>query len=156
MARIRLAPMTPEEFTGYRAESLPAYIDDIVRADGLPAAIATANATAQFEKLLPEGVATPGHSLNWLVDATTGARVGHLWLYRAPDAPRAFIYDLLIRPELRRQGYAEAALREAESFGRASGATRLELHVFGHNSGALALYEKFGFTTTHRGMAKPL
>ncbi|HXQ93803.1 MAG TPA: GNAT family N-acetyltransferase [Thermoplasmata archaeon] len=156
MVAVRLQPMTEEEFAGYRAESIPSYAADVGRADGTPEAESMQRALESYERILPKGLATPGHTVSWVLDATTGERVGHLWLFHDPTAPKSFVYDILILPTFRRRGYAEATLAQAESAGRAHGATRLELHVFGHNTGATALYEKLGFTTTHRMMSKPL
>jgi RimJ/RimL family protein N-acetyltransferase len=39
---------------------------------------------------------------------------------------------------------------------RELGADKVELHVFGHNQGARALYEKLGYTPTSIVMVKPL
>ncbi len=156
MVEIRLRAMADEEFPNYREEAMRLFAADQVQSDGVSEEAAMGTARASFERNLPRGLETPGHTVNWVVDAKTGARVGHLWLFLAPDAPRAYVYDILVLPEFRRRGYAEATLASAESIARAHGATRLELHVFGHNSGALALYEKLGFRTTHRMMAKPL
>jgi ribosomal protein S18 acetylase RimI-like enzyme len=156
MPAIRLQAMTESEFTSYCEESIPGYAQEVQRSDGLTDAQALEHARAAWSRILPKGLASPGHSLSWVHDAAAGQRVGHLWLYLDKEASKAFVYDIEIRPEFRRRGYAEAALAAAEEFGRKAGANRLELHVFGHNSGAIALYEKLGFATTHRMMSKPL
>jgi len=156
MPEIRLQPMTEEEFTRYCAEAIPGYAAEVGRSDGVPEAKALEVARESWARILPQGRATPGHSFHWVVDAATGDRVGHLWVFLDPGSPRAYIYDIEIRPEFRRRGYAAAALAAAERLGRDGHAVRLELHVFGHNAGAIALYEKLGFTTTHLMMSKPL
>jgi ribosomal protein S18 acetylase RimI-like enzyme len=156
MPEIRLQPMTDAEFAAYCEAAVPAYAAEMRRSDGVPEERSMEQARASWSRLLPKGLATPGHTLQWVHDATTGDRVGHLWLFLDPEAPRAYVYDIEIRPEFRRRGYAEATLAAAEQLGRAGRAERLELHVFGHNRGAIALYEKLGFATTHRMMAKML
>jgi ribosomal protein S18 acetylase RimI-like enzyme len=156
MPAIRLQPMTEPEFASYCEVSIPDYAKEVQRSDGITQAQAMEHARAAWTRILPKGLSTPGHTLSWVQDATSGQRVGHLWLYLDREASKAFVYDIEIRPEFRRRGYAEAALAAAEEFGRKCGANRLELHVFGHNSGAIALYEKLGFATTHRMMSKPL
>ena len=153
---IRLQPMTEAEFAAYSAEKVPEFAHDVERADGRSEAAALEQARSTMVRILPQGPATPGHSMSWIVDDASGERVGNLWLFLDPAAPRVFVYDIEVRPEHRRRGYAEAALAQAWAIGRSAGATRLELHVFGHNAGAIALYEKLGFTTTHRQMSKPL
>ena len=156
MPEIRFEPMTTEEFDAYRERSIPSYAAEHVRAGTFPKEGSVERARDEFQRILPQGLTTPGHTVQWIVDSTSGARVGHLWLFLAPNEPRLFVYDIEIRPEHRRRGYAEAALAWAETYGRSHGATRLGLHVFGHNTGAIALYEKLGFVTTNRAMAKPL
>ena len=156
MPPIRLQPMTEAEFSAYCETAIPGYALEVGRSDGVPPEKALEQARAAWARILPKGLTTPGHQLNWILDAATGARVGHLWLFLDPESPRSYVYDIEIYPEHRRRGYAEAALAAAEEFGRAGRAARLELHVFGHNTGAIALYDKLGFTTTHRMMSKPL
>jgi ribosomal protein S18 acetylase RimI-like enzyme len=45
----------------------------------------------------------------------------------------------------RRRGIGTGLMREAERWADVVGVTKLELHVFPHNSAALALYEKLGY-----------
>ncbi|MCI4367580.1 MAG: GNAT family N-acetyltransferase [Thermoplasmata archaeon] len=156
MPEIRLEPMSEPEFARYCEATIPSYAAEHVRAGTYVAEGSVERARAELQKILPGGLTTPGHTVRWIVDARSGERVGHLWLFLDSEEHRAFVYDIEIRPEFRRRGYAEAALADAEAFGRSHGATKLALHVFGHNTGAIALYEKLGFVTTNRMMAKPL
>jgi ribosomal protein S18 acetylase RimI-like enzyme len=45
----------------------------------------------------------------------------------------------------RGRGIGRALLGAAEQWARGSGVRKLELHVLPHNTGAIALYEGFGF-----------
>ena len=45
----------------------------------------------------------------------------------------------------RRLGVGRALLEAAGAWARSQGVTKLELHVFPHNEGAIALYDRFGF-----------
>ncbi|MCI4353751.1 MAG: GNAT family N-acetyltransferase [Thermoplasmata archaeon] len=156
MAAVRFTAFADAEFERYRDETIPEYAAEHVRAGTYPAEGSVDRARAEFATILPQGTQTPGHTFVWIDDAESGARVGHLWYYLPPGQARMFIYDILVRPEHRRHGYAEAALTEAERIGRREGARTLALHVFGFNTGAIALYEKLGYATTNRMMAKPL
>jgi ribosomal protein S18 acetylase RimI-like enzyme len=51
-------------------------------------------------------------------------------LAQAPYREFVWIYDIITHEQFRRMGYARL------------GAEKIELHVFGHNHGARALYEK--------------
>ena len=84
--------------------------------------------------------------------------MGDIWLAVDQAAPvrAGFIYDLFIEEPYRRQGLAAQAMLALEDEARALGLQSLALHVFGHNLGARALYEKLGYEITDVNMAKPL
>ncbi|GGR85205.1 N-acetyltransferase [Micromonospora fulviviridis] len=54
-----------------------------------------------------------------------------------------------VLPEARRRGYAGAVIRALADWGRAEGATQAFLQVEQRNTGAVALYQRLGFTTHH-------
>ena len=56
--------------------------------------------------------------------------------------------------EHRRQGHAERALRALEAEVGRLGLQGIALHVFGHNTGAQALYGKLGYVPTNINMFK--
>ena len=151
---VRFQPMTEAEFATYCEGSIRSYAEEHVRAGTYPREGSLEKARAEFNQLLPQGVKTPNQTLVWLVDESTGQRVGHLWWAQRPSD--WFIYDVEIRAEFRRRGYAQQAFHELERRARAAGAPSLGLHVFGSNAGAIALYEKLGYDTTHRMMVKKL
>jgi ribosomal protein S18 acetylase RimI-like enzyme len=66
----------------------------------------------------------------------------------------AYVYDVGIRPQYQRRGYATEAFAGLEGEVRARGLSGVGLHVFGHNPGARALYEKLGYETTNIHMFK--
>lgn len=84
--------------------------------------------------------------------------IGTIWFVISTKwgVTTAFIYDLEINPAHRRMGHAKAAMKLIEPNAKALGATKIALHVFGFNDGALRLYENLGYKTTDVNMAKPL
>jgi RimJ/RimL family protein N-acetyltransferase len=52
----------------------------------------------------------------------------------------------------RRRGIGWALLEGAVDWARRTGVRKLELHVFPYNTGAIAMYERFGFV--HEGYRK--
>jgi ribosomal protein S18 acetylase RimI-like enzyme len=52
---------------------------------------------------------------------------------------------LMVAASHRRQGIGSALLERTVEWARANGVAKLELHVFAHNTPAIALYESFGF-----------
>lgn len=76
----------------------------------------------------------------------------------SPDDPATFawIHDIFVRPERRRQGVATALMAAAESFARSRGAKELRLGVIDRNIHARELYRGLGFRDYTRVLTKPL
>lgn len=60
-------------------------------------------------------------------------------------APFAWVHDIFVKPEHRRQGVATVLMAEAERFARSQGARVLRLGVLDRNEHARALYVRHGF-----------
>jgi RimJ/RimL family protein N-acetyltransferase len=73
--------------------------------------------------------------------------VGRLSLGRDPHPASRHVADLglMVASDHRRQGIGRALLDQAVAWAGEVGVRKLELHVFPHNEGAIALYESFGF-----------
>jgi RimJ/RimL family protein N-acetyltransferase len=86
------------------------------------------------------------HAAVFVADAG-GDVVGRLSLARDahPASPHVADLGLMVSPSHRRRGIGRALLDRAVAWGRESGITKLELHVFPHNEPAIRLYEQFGF-----------
>lgn len=155
---IHLVPMSESDFQTYRERVIAEYAEESVRGGHWSAEEAYERARRQTEELLPEGIATPNQYFYTLIDATTQTPVGILWFALRSQAGQqiAFIYDIAIDPPFRRQGYATQALRALEDEARTHGVGQIRLHVFGHNHGARALYEKLGYDAINILMAKSL
>ncbi|SCL16492.1 GNAT family N-acetyltransferase [Micromonospora inyonensis] len=108
------------------------------------------------ERLLPDGLDTPGHQVWTAYDGD--ADVGMLWLHVEPksDGPHAFVYDFEVRPDVRRRGHGRAIIGAAEEWCRERGVVSIGLSVFGFNLAARRLYEQMGFETTSIRMRKHL
>ena len=76
-----------------------------------------------------------------------GRIVGRLSIARDPHPASAHVADLglMVARDQRRQGLGRALMETAESWARANGVLKVELHVFPHNRPAIALYEKLGY-----------
>jgi GNAT superfamily N-acetyltransferase len=72
------------------------------------------------------------------------------------DAPDAWVEDLFVRADARRQGLGDALIGLAIERAAARGARRIELDCFEDNAPALALYERNGFSTRSKGAARSL
>jgi RimJ/RimL family protein N-acetyltransferase len=86
------------------------------------------------------------HAAVFVAEGAEGI-VGRLSVGRDPHPVSAHVADLGLMVALghRRRGIGWALLEEAVSWARTVGVRKLELHVFPHNTGAIAMYERFGF-----------
>ena len=152
-----LIPMRPENYGPYVEAAIISYANDNVAAGRWLEAGALERPRADFERLLPQGLATPDHFLYEIL-ADDGRTVGFAWLAIEckHGAVSAFVYDIEIIPEARRQGHASRAMKVLESNAADAGAAAIGLNVFANNHGAQALYQKLGYTPTHFQMRKPL
>jgi RimJ/RimL family protein N-acetyltransferase len=73
--------------------------------------------------------------------------VGRLSIVRDPHPASPHVADvgLLVAATHRGRGIGSALLDAAVAWARAVDITKLELHVFPHNTPAIRLYERFGF-----------
>ncbi|WP_425146507.1 GNAT family N-acetyltransferase [Deinococcus sp.] len=155
---LELKPMTASSFRRFHDHAAPQYAAEKVRSGEWDAAGAQARAEGEFRMLLPQQAYTPYHFLYDLHDAQSGEDVGVLW-YALRDhgaTVSAFVYEIEIHAAYRRQGYATQAFGLLERDAALHGAGSLQLHVFGHNHGARALYERLGFLPTNLILRKEL
>ena len=87
------------------------------------------------------------HAAVYTVETDEGELVGRLSLARDQHPASAHVADLglMVAASHRRQGIGRALLAQAVEWARERGVEKLELHVFPHNTAAIALYEAFGF-----------
>jgi ribosomal protein S18 acetylase RimI-like enzyme len=148
--------MDETTFRKYREHLVHDYAADKVRAGVWSADEAGDRSAKEVNGLLPEGTLTRGHHLYSVRDESVSGEVGILWVSPRDSGRSLWIYDVIVYERFRRRGYASRILERAEEKARQLGAGKVELHVFGHNRGARALYEKLGYTATSIIMAKPV
>jgi ribosomal protein S18 acetylase RimI-like enzyme len=69
-------------------------------------------------------------------------------------APDCWLEDLFVSGTARRRGVGAALVQTALERAEARGCRRIELDVNESNAGALALYERFGFSAQSKGGAR--
>jgi ribosomal protein S18 acetylase RimI-like enzyme len=155
--RVTLREMTVDEYRSYVDEVQAAVVRELVAT--MPEEEARATAAGGIARYLPEGVATPHHTLVIAEDAA-GNPVGNAWVgpdpHRAEGSDAAWLYDINVYPHARRSGYGSAILAEVEALVARDGKARLGLNVVATNEAAIALYRKNGYAVTTMQMSKPL
>ncbi|UQN09388.1 GNAT family N-acetyltransferase [Deinococcus sp. QL22] len=148
---LELKPMTAASYATFLTTSLVSYAQEKVASGEWQPEDAPENARLEFAELLPQGVETPLQFLFDLHDFSRSEQVGVLWfaLRGSAQRRRIFVYDVLIYPQFQRQGYAAKAFELLQEKAQTLEAKDIRLHVFGHNQGAIALYEKLGFVMTN-------
>ncbi len=148
--------MTEAEFDVWNAYSIGEYAKDKTQALGIDKAHALKLSAESYQSLLPIGRSTVDNHFFTIV--RNDENVGWVWFALKTEwgVTSAFVYDVEIKPDFRRQGIAATAMVLMESEARACGAEKVALHVFGRNEGALDLYTKVGYHITDYSMAKSL
>ena len=155
---IQLNPLSEEDFQEHKALLIVEYAREHVAAGNWQLEEAEEKSAQEIQRLLPEGLATPGQHWLAIYDEELGRKVGLLWfaVKERRKPPTAFIYDFVIDEAYRRRGYGRLALLALEDKAREMGIDQIALHVFGHNHAARALYESVGYQVTNLQMAKAL
>jgi ribosomal protein S18 acetylase RimI-like enzyme len=153
---VDLRVMTEAEYGDWRDSARAGYARSFVDSGILAEEKAYERADKDFAELLPDGVASDNQYLWTAWDGDTP--VGMLWvtILRDVGAPRAYIYDIEVRSEQRRRGYGRAILDRLAEWSRERGIDSIGLNVFGHNKGAVAMYEEAGFEVVAMQMKLPL
>ncbi len=152
-----LRPMTRPEYAAWLAATIPAYAADKVASGQWAEDAALELSTKEYGELLPQGPETPENHLFTILDEKA-TPVGVLWFAVKTkfDARIAFVFDVTVLEGRRRQGHAKRALIALEEEVRKLGLSGIALHVFGHNTGAQALYAKLGYQPTNISLFKPI
>ncbi len=156
--QVRLVPMTEEQYGEFIKVSMEDQVRNQIIAGTVDAGQAADILASQLGKMLPQGMATPGHHFFAIESAASGEHVGDFWFttMKRGGGEVGFVMDIQIRPEHRRRGYGEAAFAAVERFAVEQGLDQITLSVFGHNTPARALYLKIGYREVGVSMAKKL
>jgi ribosomal protein S18 acetylase RimI-like enzyme len=155
-AELRLRPLRADEYADWRRAVTGGYAAEIETMGDTPHDAAYAKAEKDTVAVLPEGLATSGHSI--FVLERDGERVGQLWLAERTMDGRTvmFVYDIEIDERHRGAGLGRWAMLLAEDEARARGIGRIELNVFGGNWVARRLYRSLGYVERSISMGKDL
>jgi ribosomal protein S18 acetylase RimI-like enzyme len=156
MPMVVLGPFTTEEQVSFVAAEVDDYASWLVeRGDASDLAAALARARDEIGPEVDAAVAAA--ELFWAAHTAEGATVGWLWVKPASDgmpAGAAFLYQILVKPEMRRQGYGAAMLANLEQELAAADYGELRLNVWDTNVAGGALYERAGYKLVEKLVGK--
>jgi ribosomal protein S18 acetylase RimI-like enzyme len=149
--KLQIRPMTADQFDTWRQRRRDANITGLQR-QGLSAEEAATLDQRDFDKMLPEGLQTPGEHLALFVHDEQV--VGFVWvrLRRRSAGVEAFIHDFHLMSGLDPRA-REAALRLVEHAFRAEGADWLRFNVEGRSAEGLVA---MGYLPTRYRMSRSL
>jgi ribosomal protein S18 acetylase RimI-like enzyme len=147
-----LRPMGESEYEAWHEPAVDNYAQSFVDSAILTPEKARERSRKDFADLLPDGLATPKHHLWTAWDGDEA--VGILWVFVNDDTgnSQAFIYDIEVGETQRRRGYGRAIIEALVEWSRLKQLESIRLNVFGHNAGAIALYEQLGFEVMSQQM----
>ncbi len=149
-----LRTMNAYEFDHYIDSALQTYIDELVKSGMHTKNDAIEKANKTFDYLLPDGVESKNQFLFHIINETD-AIVGMIWFGIRPNN-EGFIYDFSVSEPYRNQGIGTKALELIEDEARKHGLKKLGLHVFGHNTNAIRLYQRMGYDFISINMSKEI
>ena len=150
-----LRQITESEYLAWQAETIPAYAADKVASGQWSKSESLELSRKEYQELLPDGLNTKDNYLFAILDLQS-APVGILWFAVKTrfTAKIAYVCDVKVWPERQREGHAYRAFVALEEEVQRLGLSGIALHVFGHNTGAQALYAKLGFHPTNINLYK--
>lgn len=150
--KLVLIPLTLEERYAFTTALVADHVDYLVgRGEAADPGAARAGALAEIEVEMEAGIGA-GDEL-WAARNAEGETVGWLWLKGSVEGlppSAAFLYQILVKAEVRRRGYGTAMLAALEEVLAASGRTELRLNVWDSNEGARRMYERAGYEVVER------
>ena len=148
-----IRPLREDEYDAFVGRGLAFYVNDMVAA-GVDRDVAQAKADRDLPQILPQGLATPDHSMYAIEDE--GRFAGYLWLCDRDSelGHSLFVYAIEIDEEFRGRGLGRAAMVFAEEEAKRLGIAKVALNVFGGNEVARRLYRSLGYQETAIHMEK--
>ena len=103
--------------------------------------------TAGEERRYLRAIRRSAHAAVLVAEAPEAGVVGRLSIARDPHPASRHVADvgLMVAESFRHRGAGRALMEAAEEWAGSIGVRKIELHVFPHNGGALALYERLGY-----------
>jgi ribosomal protein S18 acetylase RimI-like enzyme len=155
---VALVPIEQRDFDVFLENEIHDYAQEKIISGNWLAEEALEKSQVEFMSLLLDGLQTKDQFVFSVLDEDTNLTIGVLWIQvKMGDFHRkAFICDFVIQPEFRGNGFGKQALQTLDKKLEEMGVVSVSLHVFAHNTNAIALYEKAGYKVTNLYMGKAI
>lgn len=155
---ITLTPMSKTQFDSHLSETIRHYAEELIET-GFWSKDAAHN-KAEAETLAATKNGFDDSNMHWFLIEHTEIKqtIGYMWFTVMEQYGHtfAFISDIEIRTEFRRQGFAKDTFKALEQTLQALDVYDIRLHVFRQNNAAQALYTQLGFEVTSTHMRKTI
>ena len=137
--------MTEQEYAAFYRTSFEHQTEELMREEELTREEAESETQKELDEMLPNGQVTPDNYLFSIKKQRETA--GYLWFMTEmnEDVKQAFLCDILVYEQYRRNGCGEAALAEMERLAKGMDCRKCVMFVDGNNHAAKSLYEKCGY-----------
>lgn len=150
---VRLVPMPDSEREAALEHEVPGYADAKVRAGIWTREESLQRSREEIHAFVGDRPADRGHEFFIGVDGAS-RRIGWIWLGPMPTPAAAasarWLFNIVVEPEFRGQGFGRALLRAAEDHVVSAGRTELALNVFRWNAVAISLYTSSGYAIAYQ------
>ncbi len=148
--------MDENSFREYLNFIIPHYAQDNVESGRWDDFDILERSKKEYDWLLPDGLYTKNNYLFNVIETEGNIEVGYIGIKVEDHATTksAFLYDVGIYEQHRRNGYAKSALHLIEKMVSELGVTKVALYVFNQNEGAQALYKSIGYGVVSHNMCK--
>ncbi len=152
---LNLKKMTEKEYDLYYKTLADRYIKELLSSEASDEKSVKEMAEATIQRSLPNGYETKGqYLLNVFKD---NENIGYVWYGDRRGKDReAFIYDLMIYEDYRRNGFGKETIKLVEKQAKENNYETISLHVFGENEIAVKLYESLNYKPFSIHMSKEL
>ncbi|MDM7936414.1 MAG: GNAT family N-acetyltransferase [Cyanobium sp. CZS 48M] len=150
--------MRPQAFSSFIEQAIESSLDDLEGLNRWTKTESLKLAQSEIERLLPDGLSTPNNILLEILENENEPAIGYIWLSLGSRGSEkiAFVHQLIILPQHRRQGHAQATLKAVEAVLLARGVGVIVLHVFNSNTTAQQLYATAGYEVASLNLQKKL
>jgi RimJ/RimL family protein N-acetyltransferase len=158
MTRIKLDPMSKDDYSKYQEDNMRRYALEGVNSGRWEVEESLKESRNSIDELLPKGMKTKNNFFFNIVNEEMDEKVGVLWLAIQDKTmtKSIFIFDILIFDRYQNKGLGMETMKEIEIWAKEKGAKAIWLHAFWHNQRAIALYKRLGYAESGVTMTKKL